>query len=90
MVKIKWIERKEDFEYIESLIRNLGYDILADRTFKVKREDFIRFKNKLNELIEKYIKTDVRIDLPILKKEDDDIAWCEVRINRNVNLGYLK
>ena len=85
-INITW-NKKEDKE--EKILRRIidalfDYITFTETAIRVKREDVIKLQTKINEYIEKYIKTPHKIHFPILQKEDDDIEWCKARIDRYI------
>ena len=79
-----------DKDIIKTLICSVGYFCLDYyRDIKVKREDIIKYQKRVNDFIEKYLKTDLRIKIPLIEKDDDDIAWCEARVHRKIDFDLI-
>lgn len=91
-LNIEWHEYEPgtEEEIVKRLICSLGFFILDwYRDIKATREDIIKYEKRVNKYIEKYIKTDLRVEIPLKNKPDDDIAWCETRVHRKVDFKFI-
>ncbi len=60
------------------------------RIYRVNREGIEKMLKRLNEMFDKYMKTKYTVVTNILDKDEDDIAWCRARIDRQVNFQLVK
>ena len=87
---IKWMETQPEHEIMRYLIESVGYFAIDKyRDIRVKREDIIKYQKRVNDFIEKYLKTDLRVKIPLIDKDDDDIAWCEARVHRKLDFVLM-
>lgn len=85
-MSIKWIDDCPEQDIIRYLIESVGYFALNKYgDIRIKREDIIRYENRVNDFIETFLKTNLRVKIPLKEKDEDDIAWCEARVHRKVD-----
>ena len=82
---IEWTDSRSEHGIIRYLIESVGYfaiDKYCD--IKVTPNDLKRYEERVNNFIEQYLKTDLRVKIPLIQKDIDDIAWCKARLLRKV------
>lgn len=82
-ITVQW---KPIGDYWGYLIDCLFYELKIRHPTRINREGLIRFEKILNENIKKYLKFDKEVYFPLLEKDDKDIAWCEARLNRHIEV----
>ena len=88
-INIEWMESRPEHQIIQYLIESVGYFAIDNyRDIRVKREDLIKYQKRVNDFIEKFLKTDLRVKIPLIDN-DDDIAWCEARVHRKIDFNLI-
>jgi len=88
---INWTGEHPEPEIIRCLIDSIGYFSLDKyRDIRVNRKDLKRLEKRVNTFVEKYLKTNLRVKIPLIDKDDDDIGWCEARIDRKIDFDLIK
>lgn len=87
---IKWMDNTPAEQIIRYLIESVGYFAIDKyRDIRIKRKDIIKYQKRVNDFIEGFLKTDLRVKIPLIDKDDDDIAWCEARVHRKVDFNLV-
>jgi len=89
-INVEWSEYTSDekSDLLKHLIYSVGNFCLNHyRDIRVKRDDVIKYEKRVNKFIERYLKTDLRVKIPLLDKPDDDIEWRDVIKKRKIVLN---
>jgi len=84
-IKIVWETLKDEKELIKSIILAVGNYSLQWYDIKATRQSLMRLEKRVNEFVEKYIKTNYRVKIPLIEKGNNDIGWFEARLNGQVD-----
>lgn len=90
-VNIVWDNVGEEKTLLIHIIEIIGnFSIHYKHDILCSRSGVIKVRDRINNYIEKFVKTDYRIHCPILDKDNNHEDWKKFRLKQRIDVELIK